>query len=85
MTILESIRAMLAQVHEAEGLPAEVEMRLPRQAVAAMCREAARESGNVIHAGPLEPAPWLRTWTAWGAIFIRSLDDPAATSAERGR
>lgn len=88
MTILDSLREMLAQAHEAEHLPAEVEIRLPRQVVLAICRDELKHrdrfKGEVVIAGPSDggPYPWLRAFTDWGALHIRPLD---ATSPESQR
>lgn len=88
MTILDSLREMLGKAHEAEGLPAEVEIRLPRQVVLAMCRDELKHrdrfKGEAVIAGPVDggPYPWLRCFTEWGALFVRPLD---ATSSESER
>lgn len=79
MTILDSFREMLA--HEAEALPAEVEIRLPRQVVLAMCRDELgnrdKFKGEVVIAGLSDggPCPWLRCFTEWGALFVRPLEE----------
>lgn len=81
MTNLDSFREMLAQAHEAEGLPAEVEVRLPLTVVLALHREAMKDrtrwTKQVVIAGPNHegPYPWIRMFEDWGALLIRPLEE----------
>lgn len=74
MTILDSLREMCAAAHEAAGQPAEVEIRLPVEVVRALIRETENEPGRTVRTNANDPHPWLRSFEAWGAIYVHQLE-----------
>jgi hypothetical protein len=76
VTILDSLREMLVLAHEAEGLPAEVEIRLPLRVLRVLLRDAmkTREDGVVWRDGGDAESTWIRSFEEWGAIYICPLE-----------
>ena len=71
MTVLDSLRELCAAAHEASGQPAEIEIRLPEAVVRALIRETENAPGRTVRTNADEPHPWLRSFEAWGAIYVR--------------
>lgn len=73
MKILDSLREMCAAAHEASGQPAEVEVRLPLEVVRAIIRETENDPGRTVRTNADDLDPWLRSFEAWGAIYVHPL------------
>jgi hypothetical protein len=74
VTILESLREMCAAAHEAAGRPAEIEIRMPEPVVRALWRSLKTNEPGVVYSSAGTEPVWIRSFEAWGAIYVRPLE-----------